>query len=136
MYNGAQAPAHGLARARDWQLLGIEEVGQQLQIEFALPEAQGQLPDWPHSVELKLMVALGADLKLNLTSRNVGTAPVTISQALHSYFAVSDVRQAQVEGVEGLSYIETLADWQQRQQQGRSRSPGRLTGSTSAPRKR
>ncbi|MCO7054411.1 MULTISPECIES: D-hexose-6-phosphate mutarotase [Pseudomonas] len=126
MYNGAQAPAHGLARARDWQLLGIEEVGQQLQIEFALPEAQGQLPDWPHSVELKLMVALGADLKLNLTSRNVGTAPVTISQALHSYFAVSDVRQAQVEGVEGLSYIETLADWQQRQQQG----PLTFTGET------
>ena len=126
MYNGAQAPAHGLARARDWQLLGIEEVGQQLQIEFALPEAQGQLPDWPHSVELKLVIALGADLKLNLTSRNVGTAPVTISQALHSYFAVSDVRQAQVEGVEGLSYIETLADWQQRQQQG----PLTFTGET------
>ena len=86
MYRGEQAPAHGLARARDWQLLGIEEVGDGLRIEFELPEAQGDLPGWPQDV--------------------------------HSYFAVSDVCQARVEGVEGLGYIETLADWEQRQQQG------------------
>ncbi|MBT9235673.1 MULTISPECIES: D-hexose-6-phosphate mutarotase [Pseudomonas] len=118
MYHGEQAPAHGLARARDWQLLGIEETGTTLQIEFKLPEAQGELPGWPHDVELKLVIKLGEELNLNLTSRNMGNTPVTISQALHSYFAVSDVRQARVEGVEGLSYIETLADWEQRQQQG------------------
>lgn len=118
MYQGEQAPAHGLARSRDWQLLGIEEVGSTLRIEFELPEAQGELPGWPHNVELKLLMVLGDDLEVSLTSRNLGDAPVTISQALHSYFAVSDVRQARVEGVEGLAYIETLADWQQRQQQG------------------
>ncbi|QJQ23152.1 D-hexose-6-phosphate mutarotase [Pseudomonas sp. SK] len=118
MYHGEQAPAHGLARTRDWQLLGIEEAGDGLRIEFELPEAQGKLPDWPHDVELKLLVELGAELKLKLTSRNMGNTPVTLSQALHSYFAVSDVRQVRVEGVEGLGYIETLADWEQRQQQG------------------
>lgn len=118
MYQGEQAPAHGLARTRDWQLLGIEEAGDGLRIELQLPEAQGQLPGWPHKVELKLVVQLDNDLGLTLTSRNTGSTPVTISQALHSYLAVSDVRQARVEGVEGLGYIETLADWEQRQQQG------------------
>jgi len=118
MYRGKQAPAHGLARTRDWQLLGIEEAGSALRIEFKLPEAQGDLPDWPHDVELKLLVVMSDTLELSLTSRNMGNTPVTLSQALHSYFAVSDVRQARVEGVEGLPYIETLADWEQRQQQG------------------
>ncbi|WP_296234977.1 D-hexose-6-phosphate mutarotase [Pseudomonas sp. UBA4617] len=118
MYHGEQPPAHGLARTRDWQLLGIEEAGDGLRIEFELPEAQGNLADWPHDVELKLLVELGVDLKLSLTSRNMGNTPVILSQALHSYFAVSDVRQVRVEGVEGLGYIETLADWQQRQQHG------------------
>lgn len=79
------------------------------------------------------MVELDEALKLNLTSRNMGNTPVTISQALHSYFAVSDVRQARVEGVEGLGYIETLADWEQREQQAHWRLPGKLTGSTSLP---
>lgn len=81
MYQGTPAPAHGLARTRDWQLLGIEEVGETLRIEFELPEAQGDLPGWPHDVELKLVVEMGAELKLSLTSRNMGNTPVTISQA-------------------------------------------------------
>ncbi|NIF27965.1 D-hexose-6-phosphate mutarotase [Pantoea sp. Tr-811] len=118
MYQGEQAPAHGLARTRDWQLLAVEEQGAGLHILFTLPEARGNLPGWPHDVELTLQVVLGDELSVALTSRNLGTSPVTISQALHSYFAVSDVRQARVEGVEGLHYIETLADWEQRQQPG------------------
>ncbi|MBO9548970.1 D-hexose-6-phosphate mutarotase [Pseudomonas sp.] len=118
MFHDEQAPAHGLARTRDWQLLGVEEKGTDLHIEFELPEAQGDLPGWPHDVELKLQIVLGEELSVSLNSRNMGNSPVTISQALHSYFAVSDVRQARVEGVEGLQYIETLADWEQRQQQG------------------
>ncbi|MFZ5935550.1 D-hexose-6-phosphate mutarotase [Pseudomonas sp. HS6-2] len=118
MYCGKQAPAHGLARTRDWQLLGVEEKGDDLHIEFELPQAQGELLGWSHDVELKLQIVLGDELSVSLNNRNMGNSPVTISQALHSYFAVSDVRQAWVEEVEGLQYIETLADWEQRQQQG------------------
>ncbi|WP_369988792.1 D-hexose-6-phosphate mutarotase [Pseudomonas xanthosomatis] len=118
MYSGSEAPAHGLARTRDWQLLAADQQGEGLSVTFTLPQAQGELPGWAHNVALTLQVELASDLKLTLTSHNQGDSPVTISQALHSYFAVSDVRQVQVEGVEGLSYIETLADWQQRQQQG------------------
>lgn len=116
MYQGEQAPAHGLARTRDWQLLGIEEAAEGLRIEFSLPEALGDLPGWPHEVELKLLIEMGTQLKLTLSSFNQGNDNVTISQALHSYFAVSDVQQARVEGVENLGYIETLADWELRQQ--------------------
>lgn len=118
MYQGEQAPAHGLARTRDWQLLGIEEADERLRIEFSLPEAQGDLPGWPHAVELKLLIEMGTQLKMTLRSQNMGNDSVTLSQALHSYFAVSDVRQASVEGVESLGYIETLADWALRQQHG------------------
>ncbi|MFJ4063840.1 D-hexose-6-phosphate mutarotase [Pseudomonas sp. NPDC089996] len=117
MYRGEQAPAHGLARTRDWQLMGVEVKDDALHIEFELPQAQGDLPGWPHDVELKLQIVLGEALTVSLNSRNMGNSPVTISQALHSYFAVSDVRQVRVEGVEGLQYIETLADWEQRKQQ-------------------
>ncbi|MBF8778588.1 D-hexose-6-phosphate mutarotase [Pseudomonas fulva] len=118
MYLGEAAPAHGLARTRDWQLLGIDQAGDALRIELRLPEAEGQLPDWPHTVELQLLIELDDHLRLTLTSHNRGQDSVTLSQALHSYFAVSDVRQVHVEGVEGLDYIETLADWQRRTQQG------------------
>ncbi|NKZ99031.1 hypothetical protein GTA26_28880 [Rhodococcus hoagii] len=83
-------------------------MGETLRIEFEMADAQGGLPGWPHTVALKLLVVLDEALTLQLTSRNLGDSPVAISQALHNYFAVSDVRQAKVDGVEGLAYIETL----------------------------
>ena len=115
-FKGSEAPAHGLARGRDWQLLGIDSSGDNVQLQFTLPESQGDLPGWPHQVELKLSIVMGEQLSLNLTSINLGNDHVTLSQALHSYFAVSDVRSVRVEGVTGLNYIETLADWEQRTQ--------------------
>lgn len=118
MYRGEDAPAHGLVRGRDWQLLSIEGSGDSVRVEFTLPETQGDLPGWPHNVELKLSIVMGEQLTITLTSYNLDNVPVTISQALHSYFAVSDVREVRVEGVDGLGYIETLADWEQRVQQG------------------
>ncbi|WP_280043106.1 D-hexose-6-phosphate mutarotase [Pseudomonas sp. Hg5Tf] len=118
MYQGAEPPAHGLVRGRDWQLLGIAETGDTVRVDFNLPDTQGDLPGWPHNVELKLSIVLGEQLTIALTSYNLHNVPVTISQALHSYFAVSDVREVNVEGVDGLHYIETLADWESRAQQG------------------
>ena len=135
MYNGEPAPAHGLVRGFDWQLLGIEEQGDTVRLEFDMPQAQGGLPDWPHSVELRLCIALGDSLHITLSNRNLGAQPVTLSQALHTYFAVSDVRQVQVQGVEGLDYIETLADWEQRTQQAPSPSPVKPIASISIPRR-
>ncbi len=118
------APAHGLVRGRDWQLLEIDSSGDDIRVDFSLPEAQGDLPGWPHNVELKMSIVLGEQLRVSLTSFNLGSDTVSISQALHSYFAVSDVRQVSVEGVAGLGYIETLEDWQERTQQGDLRFAG------------
>ena len=113
------APSHGLVRALDWELLGVEQTAEGVRAEFTAPQAaKGELPGWPHKVEVKLSVLLGESLEVSLASRNLGDSPVCISQALHSYFAVSDVRQVSVSGLDGLAYIETLEDWQPRQQAG------------------
>ncbi|MCQ2987648.1 D-hexose-6-phosphate mutarotase [Pseudomonas tremae] len=112
------AKAHGEVRALDWQLLGIGEDGDALLVEFVLPEAEGHLPGWPHNVALKLSIRLDHALNVSLVSYNCGTEPVTLSQALHTYFAVSDVRQVSVEGLDGLNYVDTLENWEEREQAG------------------
>ncbi|KOP57664.1 aldose epimerase [Pseudomonas coronafaciens pv. porri] len=112
------AKAHGEVRALDWQLLGIGEDGDALLVEFVLPEAEGHLPGWPHNVALKLSIRLDHALNVSLVSYNCGTEPVTLSQALHTYFAVSDIRQVSVEGLDGLNYVDTLENWEEREQAG------------------
>ncbi|HAO74726.1 MAG TPA: D-hexose-6-phosphate mutarotase, partial [Pseudomonas sp.] len=117
-YHGEQpAPFHGLVRALPWQLREQRGEGDTAILEFHCPQALGALPGWPHRVELTLQIRLADELELSLSSRNVSTQAVTISQALHSYFAVGDIHQVRVEGLAGCPYIDTLLDWQQRQQQ-------------------
>ena len=112
----ATAPAHGGVRGLDWQLLGIEQQGEAVTLQFVYDTRQQPLADWPHAAELRLDIRLDQRLSLALHSRNLGEQPLHLSQALHSYFAVSDIRQARVLGLDGCRYIETLEDWQQRHQ--------------------
>ncbi|MGB4074361.1 D-hexose-6-phosphate mutarotase [Pseudomonas sp.] len=112
------APAHGLVRSLDWQLLGIDSLDDGIQLDFVFNSATQPLADWPHAAELHLRVRLDGRLHIELNSRNLGDTPLAISQALHSYFAVSDIRQVAVDGLHGCRYLETLEDWQQRQHDG------------------
>ena len=114
----AAAPAHGLVRNLDSQLQGIDSRDDGIHLEFVYNSATQPLTDWPHAAELRLSIRLDERLHIQLSSRNLGDTPLTISQALHSYFAVSDIRNVALEGLHGCRYIETLEDWQQRQQDG------------------
>lgn len=122
--SGEAPSAHGFVRAMDWELGGIEAEGESLKVEFLLPYPEGGFPGWPHQVDLTLSIRLDEQLHIHLTSHNRGSEMVSISQALHSYFAVSDVRDVHVEGVDGLSYIETLDNWKTVTQTGDLRFTG------------
>jgi len=116
-YQGSQpAPAHGLVRNIDWVMARSDTNDDSVTLVFA---SNRELPGWPHAVDLSLNISLDSKgLHLSLTSHNRGDTTIALSQALHSYFAISDIHQVTVEGLDGRPYIETLEDWQQRQQQG------------------
>lgn len=114
----AESPFHGRVRTLDWQLERHSADGEVGVLEFSCPSALSASPDSPHRVDLKMYIRLDTRLHIALTSHNPGEQPIALSQALHTYYAVSDVRQVSVQGLEGCRYIDTLADWQERQQQG------------------
>lgn len=116
-YHLEQASAHGLVRALDWELLGIDEEDDAVTLRFAYDTRTQPLEGWPRDVGLTFVVRVAQDLGMSLETHNRGTEPLTLSQALHSYFAVSDVRQVSVEGLQGCRYIDTLQDWQELRQQ-------------------
>jgi len=118
-----ELPFHGLARTLDWQLLEASEQADQVTLSFVLDLVDG-LPGWPHAASLRLDICLGEQLELRLTTCNFSSTTLAISQALHSYFAVSDIRQVHVLGLDGCGYIETLEDWAPRVQQGDLRFSG------------
>lgn len=119
-----QAGAHGLVRSIDWALQEVDQQDNSISITFSYNSLEQPLPDWPHAAQLTLSVRLDTQLHISLECRNLGIQPLTFSQALHSYFAVSDIRQVSVKGLHDCQYIETLEDWQTRTQQGDLRFAG------------
>ncbi|MFO6372086.1 D-hexose-6-phosphate mutarotase, partial [Pseudomonas aeruginosa] len=89
-------------------------------------DAPDGLPGWPHPAALRMLFRFGERLTLRLTSENLGSKPLVLSQALHTYFAVSDSREIAIEGLEGARYIETLENWEERTQHGAVRVKGEL----------
>ena len=112
------APAHGLVRDRDWQLIGLNTEEDGVTLSFAFDTAAEPIAEWPHAAELQLDIHLGERLKLSLTTRNLGDSELPISQALHTYFAVSDIRKVQIEGLDACRYVDTLQDWKKVRQKG------------------
>jgi len=90
------APQHGFARTALWQLDGVE-AGDSVGLEFSLS---------PEGFALTYRVSFGAELYLALTVRNASSATVAFEEALHSYFAVSDVEHVSVTGLEACSFID------------------------------
>ncbi|WP_421682936.1 D-hexose-6-phosphate mutarotase [Stutzerimonas urumqiensis] len=109
------APAHGHVRARNWTLSETQSQGM-AGLVFVYDTRTDPLPGWPHDAELKLEIHLDDALHLRLTTRNRGATELAFSQALHTYFAVSDVRKLALEGMANRAYIETLDDWSRRTQ--------------------
>jgi glucose-6-phosphate 1-epimerase len=122
-YQGDKPPAHGLVRALDWQLDDIADEQGQLSVHFSFDASQG-LPGWAHSARLELVMRFGERLTLEMTTHNLGDKPLPLTQALHTYFAVSDCRQVSIEGLQGNRYLDAMENWGERQQHGLIRFTG------------
>lgn len=102
------AKAHGFARTRLWTLDHVSDNVDQTHVRLSLRSDDATRALWPHDFELMLDVVCGATLDVSLTTRNVGAAPFTITEALHTYLAVGDVRQVAVDGLTGVRYADKV----------------------------
>ena len=112
-------PAHGFARTVLWQVKATQALpDDRVKIEFRLDEAEFNQTMWPYHCELELHMTLGRTLELALITRNSDTQPFTITEALHTYFAVSDVRKIRVQGLDGCEYLDKVTDFSRKRQSG------------------
>src|SRR5690606_39783681 len=68
---------------------------------------------WPHPFTAILTVIFAAELTVALEVHNTGQAELTYEEALHTYFAVEDVRAIAVQGLDGAGYLDKIgrASW-------------------------
>jgi len=112
-------PAHGFVRNRQWNVMasGALDDGR-TRLVLGLDATDETRTIWPVDFELRLEVIVGATLDINLITLNEGKEPVTISQALHTYFLVGDASRAGVLGLDGKTYIDKVDGGAEKTQDG------------------
>ncbi len=112
-------PAHGFARTVPWAVIASEQLDDgRTRLQFQIEDTNQGRTQWPYPTELTLTITVGRSLEIDLCTRNAGTEPMTVGQALHTYFEVSDVSQVQVQGLEGCDYLDKVDGFKRKQQVG------------------
>lgn len=105
--------SHGFARNLMWSVKETTTTSNgDTRVSLRLSDTAGTRSIWPHSFNLTLNITVGQTLKLELLTQNTGNEKFTITQALHTYFSIGDIHQTQVDGLDGIEYIDTtLSEW-------------------------
>jgi len=112
-------PFHGPARTSLWEVAETAELDDGATfLALRLPVSETIQAVWPHQTPVEIRFTVGNTLEIELITRNDGTEPVVIGQALHTYFRVGDVRKISIHGLDGCPYIDKLDDGPHKQQQG------------------
>ncbi|OYQ38747.1 hypothetical protein CHU94_15005 [Rhodoferax sp. TH121] len=92
---------HGWARMRNWTLQAQHAAIPEPSVSLQLVNAVGDDPQWPHACVCTLTVSLlPQGLRMVLCVQNTGSTALTFHAALHTYFAVGDVTQTVLGGVQ------------------------------------
>lgn len=110
---------HGFVRTRMWEVREARiDLADTVLLRLGIHDDESTRALWDHAFDLELIVIVGAALKMELVTRNSGSAPFTFSGGLHSYFRVGDIRQTRVHGLDGTAYLDKTRNFQQFTQSG------------------
>jgi D-hexose-6-phosphate mutarotase len=101
------SPMHGFARLSEWTVESVgASAGNQTSITLGLRDSEETRKVWPHAFAARYTVTAAETLGMELLVTNTGKAEFTFEEALHTYLAVADVKNATVEGLSGIDYID------------------------------
>ena len=110
-------PAHGYARTPDWKVVEAKDL-QDGNTFLALQLPEENIPEEFRLSELvpELRLMIGKKLEMVLITRNTSNKKITMGQALHTYFNVSDIANVTIGGLEDQIFIDTLDDGQRKKE--------------------
>ena len=124
-------PAHGFVRLREWQVESVSRLPDgSVRASLRFESDTETLQIWPHSFSLLFTVTVSRSLTMQLEARNTGTQAFTMSEALHTYYAVSDIRTVDLYGLEDAEYLDKVLESDSPRTQ---RGPIRFTAETDRP---
>jgi glucose-6-phosphate 1-epimerase len=123
-----KAPQHGFVRAAPWQLERAETSRPgEVTLSLSIEPAQPMSPFWPELFRAVYTVSFGKTLSVSLAVQNRAGHEIVFEEALHTYFAVSDIAKVSVSGLAGTTYIDKVDGARRKTQDA---APIKLSGET------
>lgn len=95
-------PSHGYARTQNWKVEEVQERfnddGRVIQTTLVLIPSEACLFGYTN-ISVYLKVVVGEQLSLELVTQNKGSVPIRLSQALHSYFQIENIRNVHISNI-------------------------------------
>lgn len=106
---------HGFARNQTWSIVAATAEEGVVSVDLELRDNDKTRALWNNAFRLLLKVQLFADsLDMAMVVSNLnGTNDFTFTAALHTYYRVSDVTQAYISGLKGLTYVDKVQEGKQ-----------------------
>ena len=109
--NNTSLPQHGFARTSMFELLSHTEIDNtKTELVLVLVDTPESLKQWPHKFKLELKISISQELVMELTTTNIDEREFKITQALHTYFNISDISDAIVKGLDNKSRFDALSN--------------------------
>jgi glucose-6-phosphate 1-epimerase len=103
------APMHGIARLTEWTLESVTaNAAGEVTASLSMDSAIGSPYACPHPFRATFTTVFGSSLTVSLMIKNTGTQPMPVSEALHTYLQVADVRQVAIHGLAGCAFSDRL----------------------------
>ncbi len=106
-----EMPAHGFTRTAIFELVCINEIDETTtEVTLRLKDTKESREIWDYKFELDIVFVVSDMLSVKMISKNLDIKEFKITQALHTYFAVSHIDDISINGLEEKVYINTLID--------------------------
>lgn len=104
-------PKHGFARVMSWRWLDPgATTGDATEATLELIDSEATRAIWPHAFRARLTVGIDErTLSQRLDVENTGGSAFAFTAALHSYFAVAELRRTSLQGLAGTAFEERSA---------------------------
>ena len=123
-----ESPAHGFARTMEWAVESLSVDGDEaILVILRLESNEATRAEWAHEFVVRCHIFVGMWLVMLLEVENTGESEMTFEEALHTYFAVEDVREVLVRGLENTGYRDKVDGLASKMQ---GAEPLRFTGET------